>query len=246
MRIQWWGKANRLIWCLPAAQVRGQVPPLNHRLSELLWTWRWSTSPSCGKCLRTRLQPGPRDSNCFFCLPGLDGTYQVTLSPSCQASPPWLSPSPLAPRLRLIWSSLHRRNSRPYARVYISRRRLPWTRPLYSHRVMDFLQPGGGPYFDTSHFLFHESHLRALGWTEVMNEWANDPLKTGQRVERRFQRGKTFPSLLQWQITLSHYAESGSLNAAAEVHRSGFSLWVNTVIQTVFSANSSHLHLYFL
>lgn len=105
---------------------------------------------------------------------------------------------------------------------------------------------GGGAYFDTSHFLFHESHLRALGWTEVMNEWANDPLKTGQRVERRFQRGKTFPSLLQWQITLSHYAESGSLNAAAEVHRSGFSLWVNTVIQTVFSANSSHLHLYFL
>lgn len=170
MRIQRWGKANRLIWCLPAAQVRGQVPPLNHRLSELLWTWRWSTSPSCGKCLRTRLQPGPRDSNCFFCLPGLDGTYQVTLSPSCQASPPWLSPSPLAPRLWLIWSSLHRRNSRPYARVYISRRRLTWTRPLYSHRVMDFLQPGGGAILRYLTLSFSRVTPQSP-WVDRSDEW---------------------------------------------------------------------------
>ena len=70
VRIQRWREANWLIWCLPAAQVRGQVPPLNHRLPEQLWTWRWSTSPSCGKCLQTRLQPSPRDSNCFSAFLG--------------------------------------------------------------------------------------------------------------------------------------------------------------------------------
>lgn len=100
MRFKW---LTNLFWtfihlfscaqCLLAAQ--GQVPSLNHWLSELLWMLTWSSLPSCGKCLLLRLQPGPQGSNCFSTLLNWKEHIIWLFSPPCQASPLWLSPSPL-------------------------------------------------------------------------------------------------------------------------------------------------------
>ncbi len=118
----------------------------------------------------SRLQPGPRDSNCFSAVLGwMEHIMWHFLSFSLLVKPHPLDslrhPCPEAPTHMIQLTQEER--ARPYVHIYISRHR--W--PLHSQHV-NALQ-GWGITSHISHFLFHKSHLRAWGGQKW---WMNDLL----------------------------------------------------------------------
>lgn len=85
--------------------------------------WRWSTSLSYGKCLWSRLHSPDRNTLIAFSavLSWMEHIMWRFLSFSLLSSfnPLTLSVT-LAPRLQLIWSSLHRRNTHGHMRTFTS------------------------------------------------------------------------------------------------------------------------------
>lgn len=93
----------------------------------------------------------------------------LSFSPSLSSLTPSTPSITPGPRLRLIWSSLHRRNTHGHMRAFTSADmdQLTAASPLSACQWSSVL----GDYLTLP---FSQVTPQSLGWTEVMNEWSID------------------------------------------------------------------------
>lgn len=171
--------------------------------------WRWSSLPSCGKCLRLWLQPGPRDSNCFSAVLGWMEHIMWHFLPPRQASAAWLSPSPLP------------RGSHSYDPAYAGGPRTAICTRLQQTFSACRWFSAAWDYLTCLTLTFSQVTPQSLGWTEVMNEWSS--LEPGTELKEGFYSGKTIPLSLAMTNNPVTLCWKWILKCCSRVNRSGFS-----------------------